>query len=53
MSASDLLVIEDLRVDYLTERGPVRVVDGVAHTHTLVLNSFTRTVSELRVRQPV
>jgi fructose-1,6-bisphosphatase II / sedoheptulose-1,7-bisphosphatase len=31
----------------------VRVVDGVAHTHTLVLNSFTRTVSELRVRQPV
>ena len=31
----------------------VRVVNGIAHTHTLVLNSFTRTVSELRVKQPV
>jgi fructose-1,6-bisphosphatase II / sedoheptulose-1,7-bisphosphatase len=31
----------------------VRVVNGVAHTHTLVLNSFTNTVSELRVKQPV
>ncbi len=31
----------------------VRVVNGIAHTHTLVLNSYTRTVSELRVRQPV
>jgi fructose-1,6-bisphosphatase II / sedoheptulose-1,7-bisphosphatase len=31
----------------------VRVQNGVAHTHTLVLNSYTRTVSELRVRQPV
>ena len=30
MSAADLLVIEDLRVEYLTERGPVRVVDGVS-----------------------
>jgi fructose-1,6-bisphosphatase II / sedoheptulose-1,7-bisphosphatase len=31
----------------------VRVSNGIATTHTLVLNSFTRTVSELRVRQPV
>jgi fructose-1,6-bisphosphatase II / sedoheptulose-1,7-bisphosphatase len=31
----------------------VRVAHGVAMTHTLVLNSFTRTVSELRVRQPL
>ena len=31
----------------------VRVSGGVAETHTLVLNSSTRTVSELRVRQPL
>ena len=31
----------------------VRVANGIAHTHTLVMNSATRTVSELRVRQPV
>jgi fructose-1,6-bisphosphatase/sedoheptulose 1,7-bisphosphatase-like protein len=31
----------------------VRVSNGVATTHTLILNSFTRTMSELRVRQPV
>jgi fructose-1,6-bisphosphatase II / sedoheptulose-1,7-bisphosphatase len=31
----------------------VRVANGVATTHTLILNSFTRTVSELRVRQPI
>ena len=31
----------------------VRVADGIVTTHTLILNSFTRTVSELRVRQPV
>jgi peptide/nickel transport system ATP-binding protein len=30
MSAADLLVVDDLRVEYLTERGPVRVVDGVS-----------------------
>jgi fructose-1,6-bisphosphatase II / sedoheptulose-1,7-bisphosphatase len=30
----------------------VRVADGIVTTHTLILNSFTRTVSELRVRQP-
>ena len=29
----------------------VRVRDGFAHTHTLVMNSATRTVSELRVKQ--
>ena len=31
----------------------VRVSGGIAETHTLVLNSSTRTVSELRVKQPV
>ena len=31
----------------------VQVKDGIAHTHTLVLNASTRTVSELRVKQPV
>jgi len=31
----------------------VRVFNGVAQTHTLVMNSATRTVSELRVRQPL
>jgi fructose-1,6-bisphosphatase II / sedoheptulose-1,7-bisphosphatase len=31
----------------------VRVVDGVAHTHTLIMNSATRMVSELKVKQPV
>jgi fructose-1,6-bisphosphatase II / sedoheptulose-1,7-bisphosphatase len=31
----------------------VRVANGIATTHTLILNSFTRTVSELRVRQPI
>jgi fructose-1,6-bisphosphatase II / sedoheptulose-1,7-bisphosphatase len=31
----------------------VRVSNGIATTHTLILNSFTRTVSELRVRQPI
>jgi len=31
----------------------VRTSAGVAHTHTLVMNSATRTVCELRVRQPV
>jgi fructose-1,6-bisphosphatase II / sedoheptulose-1,7-bisphosphatase len=31
----------------------VLVKDGIAHTHTLVLNAATRTVSELRVKQPV
>ena len=31
----------------------VRVQGGIASTHTLVLNSATRTISELRVRQPV
>jgi fructose-1,6-bisphosphatase II / sedoheptulose-1,7-bisphosphatase len=30
----------------------VRVHNGHVHTHTLVMNSATRTVSELRVRQP-
>ena len=30
----------------------VRVRDGVAETHTLVLNSSTRTASELKVKQP-
>lgn len=31
----------------------VRVCGGWVHTHTLVMNSATRTVSELRVKQPV
>jgi fructose-1,6-bisphosphatase II / sedoheptulose-1,7-bisphosphatase len=31
----------------------VRRVNGHVHTHTLVMNSATRTVSELRVKQPV
>jgi fructose-1,6-bisphosphatase II / sedoheptulose-1,7-bisphosphatase len=31
----------------------VQIRDGFAHTHTLVMNSATRTVAELKVRQPV
>ncbi|WP_395647339.1 class II fructose-bisphosphatase [Terricaulis sp.] len=31
----------------------VRVENGIAHTHTLILNAATRTVSEVRVKQPV
>jgi fructose-1,6-bisphosphatase II / sedoheptulose-1,7-bisphosphatase len=31
----------------------VHVKDGYFHTHTLVMNSATKTVSELRVKQPV
>lgn len=31
----------------------VRIANGFVHTHTLVMNSATRTVSELRVKQPV
>ena len=31
----------------------VRVKNGFAHTHTLVMNSATRTVAELKVRRPV
>jgi fructose-1,6-bisphosphatase II / sedoheptulose-1,7-bisphosphatase len=31
----------------------VRISGGWAYTHTLVMNSATRTVSELRVKQPV
>jgi fructose-1,6-bisphosphatase II / sedoheptulose-1,7-bisphosphatase len=30
----------------------VRVADGVVHTHTLIMNSATRMVSELKVKQP-
>jgi peptide/nickel transport system ATP-binding protein len=30
MSAAELLVVEDLRVEYLTERGDVRIVDDVS-----------------------
>lgn len=31
----------------------VRVAHGVAYTHTLVMNSATRTVSDVRVKQPL
>lgn len=31
----------------------VRIANGFIHTHTLVMNSATRGVSELRVKQPV
>jgi fructose-1,6-bisphosphatase II / sedoheptulose-1,7-bisphosphatase len=31
----------------------VRRANGFVHTHTLVMNSATRTVSELRVKQPI
>ena len=30
----------------------VRVIDGVVHTHTLIMNSATKLVSDLRVKQP-
>jgi fructose-1,6-bisphosphatase II / sedoheptulose-1,7-bisphosphatase len=30
----------------------VRLAGGMAHAHALVMNSATRTVTELRVRQP-
>ena len=31
----------------------VRIRKGFAHTHTLVMNSATRTVAELKVRRPI
>jgi fructose-1,6-bisphosphatase II / sedoheptulose-1,7-bisphosphatase len=31
----------------------VEVVDGFVHTHTIVMNSFTRTVREVRMKRPV
>ena len=45
--------------DRVTERAELPVLDGVrftngcVRTHSLVMNSATRTVSELRVKQPV
>ncbi|HMO44104.1 MAG TPA: fructose-bisphosphatase class II, partial [Phenylobacterium sp.] len=31
----------------------VRLKDGFVHTHSLVMNSSTRTVREVRMRRPV
>jgi len=31
----------------------VRIKDGLVHTHTLVMNSHTRTVREVRMRRPI
>ena len=31
----------------------VRLADGFVHTHTLVMNSATRTVREIRMKRPV